>query len=91
MYLLSRVAFGLVRLAREKRILPRTKNSMFPWFAAVVWAVALYLFEYHSHTLQPSLRSSMTYLLVVIQTQPCLFVRRNFETSTLLYSNFKVS
>lgn len=62
MYLLSRILFGLGRLAQEKSIIPQTKRPIFPWFSAIVWALVLWLFEYHQHTLQPSLQSSMTYL-----------------------------
>ncbi|XP_032897708.1 peroxisomal membrane protein 4 [Amblyraja radiata] len=62
MYLLSRVLFGLSRLAVEKGYLPATKRDPFPLFATLVWGLVLWLFEYHPHTLQPSLQSSMTYL-----------------------------
>jgi peroxisomal membrane protein 4 len=62
MYLLSRILFGLVRVGQERSILPRTKMNTFPWFAAIVWAIVLWLFEYHQHSLQPSLQASMTYL-----------------------------
>ena len=62
MYLLSRILFGLTKLAKQKGIIPKTKKSMFPWFSAIVWAIVLWLFEYHRHTLQPSLQASMTYL-----------------------------
>ncbi|XP_013927211.1 PREDICTED: peroxisomal membrane protein 4 [Thamnophis sirtalis] len=62
MYLLSRILFGLSRLAVEKGYIPQPKQDPFPLFAAVVWGIVLWLFEYHRHTLQPSLQSSMTYL-----------------------------
>lgn len=67
MYLLSRIIFGLCRLGAEKGYLPsgdHTKGGKdpFPWFAAAMWGIVLWLFEYHRHTLQPSLQSSMTYL-----------------------------
>lgn len=67
MYLLSRIIFGLCRLGAEKGYLPNgdpTKGGKdpFPWFAAAMWGIVLWLFEYHRHTLQPSLQSSMTYL-----------------------------
>ncbi|XP_077108072.1 peroxisomal membrane protein 4 [Ranitomeya variabilis] len=62
MYLLSRVLFGLSRLAVEKGYIPEPKHDVFPWFAALVWGFVLWLFEYQRHTLQPSLQSSMTYL-----------------------------
>uniref|UniRef100_UPI00398EB6F4 peroxisomal membrane protein 4 n=1 Tax=Pristiophorus japonicus TaxID=55135 RepID=UPI00398EB6F4 len=62
MYLLSRVLFGLSRLAVEKGYFPEPKRDPFPLFAMLVWGVVLWLFEHHPHTLQPSLQSSMTYL-----------------------------
>ncbi|CAH2292664.1 peroxisomal membrane 4 [Pelobates cultripes] len=62
MYLLSRVLFGLSRLAVEKGYIPEPKHDVFPLFSALVWGFVLWLFEYHRHTLQPSLQSSMTYL-----------------------------
>ncbi|XP_043946208.1 peroxisomal membrane protein 4 [Protopterus annectens] len=62
MYLLSRILFGLSRLAVEKGYIPEPKRDPFPIFGALVWGIVLWLFEYHRHTLQPSLQSSMTYL-----------------------------
>ncbi|XP_042319825.1 peroxisomal membrane protein 4 isoform X2 [Sceloporus undulatus] len=62
MYLLSRILFGLSRLAVEKGYIPEPKQDPFPLFASLVWGIVLWLFEYHRHTLQPSLQSSMTYL-----------------------------
>ncbi|XP_006001931.1 peroxisomal membrane protein 4 [Latimeria chalumnae] len=62
MYLLSRILFGLSRLAVEKGYISEPKRDPFPLFGALVWGIVLWLFEYHRHTLQPSLQSSMTYL-----------------------------
>lgn len=62
MYLLSRICFGLARVAQENGVVPQTKNPIFPWFSAITWGIALWLFEYHMHTLQPGLQNSMTYL-----------------------------
>ncbi|XP_048874047.1 peroxisomal membrane protein 4 [Brienomyrus brachyistius] len=62
MYLLSRILFALSRLAVEKGYIPQHKRDPFPLFAALVWGIVLWLFEYHPHTLQPSLQSSMNYL-----------------------------
>ncbi|KAI5628439.1 peroxisomal membrane protein 4 [Silurus asotus] len=62
MYLLSRILFALSRLAVEKGYIPKPKRDPFPLFAMLVWGIVLWLFEYHPHTLQPSLQSSMTYL-----------------------------
>lgn len=52
----------MAKVAAEKGYIPKPKSDPFPWFGAVVWGVVLYLFEYHRENLQPSLRSSMTYL-----------------------------
>ncbi|KAM5124943.1 peroxisomal membrane protein 4-like [Mantella aurantiaca] len=62
MYVLSRVLFGMSRLAVEKGFIPEPKCDVFPVFSALVWGLVLWMFEYHRHTLQPSLQSSMTYL-----------------------------
>ncbi|XP_069727889.1 peroxisomal membrane protein 4 [Phaenicophaeus curvirostris] len=62
MYLLSRILFGLSRLAVEKGYVPQPKQDPFPLVAALIWGIVLWLFEYHRETLQPSLQSSMTYL-----------------------------
>ncbi|XP_055069797.2 peroxisomal membrane protein 4 [Misgurnus anguillicaudatus] len=62
MYLLSRILFALSRLAVEKGYIPQPKRDPFPLFAMLVWGIVLWLFEYHPHTLQPSLQSSMNYL-----------------------------
>ncbi|XP_059415485.1 peroxisomal membrane protein 4-like [Carassius carassius] len=62
MYLLSRILFALSRLAVEKGFVPQPRKDPFPLFGALVWGIVLWLFEYHPHTLQPSLQSSMNYL-----------------------------
>ncbi|XP_059589233.1 peroxisomal membrane protein 4 isoform X2 [Alligator mississippiensis] len=62
MYLLSRTLFAFSRLAVEKGYIPEPKRDPFPLTAALIWGTILWLFEYHRHTLQPSLQSSMTYL-----------------------------
>lgn len=62
LYLLSRVLTGLARSAVEKGYIKEPSFDVFPLFAALVWGVVLWQFEYHKHTLQPSLQSSMTYL-----------------------------
>jgi len=62
LYLLSRIIYGLLKLGVEKGYIPRPRGNPFPWFAAFVWGVVLWLFEHHRDTLQTSLQSSMTYL-----------------------------
>lgn len=62
MYLTSRVLFALCRLGVEKGYIPQFSRDPFPLYTGLVWGVGMWLFEYHQHTLQPSLQSSMTYL-----------------------------
>ena len=62
LYLLSRVILGLVRYARKRQWISDVKRPVFPWFAAVVWGLTLWLFECHRETLQPSLTRSLVYL-----------------------------
>lgn len=54
--------YGLAKLSVERGLLPRPATPVFPWFAALVWGLVLWLFEHHQHVLQGSLQSSMTYL-----------------------------
>lgn len=46
----------------KRGYIPQPQGDTFPWFAALVWGIVLWQFEYESDTLQPSLKSSMTYL-----------------------------
>ncbi|KAM6147711.1 peroxisomal membrane protein 4 isoform 1-T1 [Erethizon dorsatum] len=62
MYLTSRVLFALCRLGVEKGYIPEPRWDPFRLHTGVIWGIVLWLFEYHRHTLQPSLQSSMTYL-----------------------------
>ncbi|XP_052800692.1 peroxisomal membrane protein 4-like [Mya arenaria] len=62
LYLLSRIIYGLAKLAVKRGYIPAPQGDTFPWFAAIVWGIVLWEFEYEKDTLQPSLRSSMTYL-----------------------------
>ncbi|KAK7480426.1 hypothetical protein BaRGS_00028345 [Batillaria attramentaria] len=62
LYLLSRILYALVKLAVKRGYIPQPNRPVFPWFAALVWGIVLWLFEYEKDTLQPSLKSSMTYL-----------------------------
>jgi len=62
LYLLSRILYSLVKLGADSGYIPKPPGDPFPWFAAVVWGVVLWLFEHHQPTLQKSLQSSMTYL-----------------------------
>ncbi|BFZ15579.1 hypothetical protein BsWGS_18618 [Bradybaena similaris] len=62
LYLLSRVVYGLGKLLIQKKVIPQPKTDVFPWFAAIMWGLTLWLFEYQRSCLQPSLVSSMTYI-----------------------------
>ncbi|XP_076471764.1 peroxisomal membrane protein 4-like [Babylonia areolata] len=62
LYVMSRTVYALARLAVKRGYVSEPRGPAFPWFAAVVWGLVLWLFEYEGDTLQPSLRSSMTYL-----------------------------
>ena len=62
LYLLSRIIYGLAKLGVKKGYIPKPEHDTFPWFAAGVWGIVLWMFEHHTDTLQPSLKSSMTYL-----------------------------
>uniref|UniRef100_A0A1I7XK20 Peroxisomal membrane protein 4 n=1 Tax=Heterorhabditis bacteriophora TaxID=37862 RepID=A0A1I7XK20_HETBA len=62
LYLLSRVTLGLVKLAVENKIMPQPAFPVFPWFAAMLWGLVLWMFEHHSGVLHGSLVKSMTYL-----------------------------
>ncbi|KAJ8298893.1 hypothetical protein KUTeg_022953 [Tegillarca granosa] len=50
------------QLAVKRGYISKPKQDTFPWFAAIVWGIVLWMFEYEKDTLQPSLKSSMTYL-----------------------------
>ena len=62
LYLLARITVGFARYAQKRSWLPEIQRPIFPWFAAFVWGVVLWLFECHRETLQPSLTRSMIYL-----------------------------
>lgn len=67
MYLLSRIIFGFCRLASKNNYLPngdtgKGGRDYFRLYAALVWGIVLWMFEYHRGVLQPSLQNSMTYL-----------------------------
>uniref|UniRef100_A0AC34FBB7 Peroxisomal membrane protein 4 n=1 Tax=Panagrolaimus sp. ES5 TaxID=591445 RepID=A0AC34FBB7_9BILA len=62
LYLLSRIIYGLVKLAVEKGIVRQPQLPVFPWFAAIIWGTVLWLFDNYPQVLQNSLQSSMTYL-----------------------------
>lgn len=73
LYVFARVILGLAKLSTTpgyvKSPVPmewRTgiNNNAWPVFASFSWAFVMYLFRWHPEVIQPSLRSSMTYLYV---------------------------
>ncbi|EWC45962.1 hypothetical protein DRE_04755 [Drechslerella stenobrocha 248] len=72
-YVFARVVLGLAKLSTQpgyaKSPVPMAwregvGNNAWPVFASVSWAFVMYLFRWHPEVIQPSLRSSMTYLYV---------------------------
>ncbi|KAI1761834.1 peroxisomal membrane protein 4 [Hypoxylon sp. FL1150] len=73
-YVFARVVLALARLAvkpeggtglplvSRERVSARISHYAWPVFAATSWAAVMHLFRYHPDDLQPSLRSSMTYI-----------------------------
>ena len=48
----------------------RIKANAWPFFASLSWAFVMYIFRWYPESIQPSLRSSMTYMYVNSQA-PC--------------------
>ena len=67
-YVFARVVLALAKLSVAKGgLIPRkardvTTKKAWPIFAALSWASVMYIFRWYPETLQPSLRSSMTYI-----------------------------
>ena len=65
MYLLSRMVVGLFKLLAKKGARPFCQCNyaqVYPFFAAGVWAIVMWLYETNPDVLQPSLTASMKYL-----------------------------
>lgn len=60
LYLLSRVIIGGTENLVKKKKLPDIK--LYPFLAAIVWGIIMFLFEDDASTVQPSLASSMNFL-----------------------------
>jgi peroxisomal membrane protein 4 len=52
---------GMARTAVKYEVV-RPPEKTFPYFAAVVWGIVMWLFRHERETLQMSLQSSMHYL-----------------------------
>ena len=73
-YVFARVVLALARLAvkpglglpvvSEQPLSGRISHYAWPVFAASSWALVMYLFRWYPEDLQPSLRSSMSYIYV---------------------------
>ena len=67
-YVFARVVLGLAKMAMTSEgLLPSetkktVKSLSWPVFASVSWGLVMWLFRWHPEMIQPSLRSSMTYL-----------------------------
>lgn len=71
-YVFARVVLALARLAvkpghglpvvSDPKTSAAISHYAWPVFASVSWASVMYLFRWHAAELQPSLRSSMTYI-----------------------------
>ncbi|KFH41899.1 Peroxisomal membrane protein-like protein [Hapsidospora chrysogenum ATCC 11550] len=71
-YIFARVVLGLARLAvkpgpgfpvvSSEPLRSRISHHAWPAFASLSWGLVMLLFRYHPEDLQPSLRSSMTYI-----------------------------
>ena len=65
LYLLSRIIIAGLRVLARRGYPPFVHFSFkptYPWFAAGVWAIVMWLFEYHDSSLHGSLAASMRYL-----------------------------
>jgi hypothetical protein len=70
-YVFARVMLGLAKMSvQQSGVIPgplreRVAGAAWPVFAAVSWGAVMWLFRWHPDAIQPSLRSSMTYMSVV--------------------------
>ena len=63
MYVMSRVIFGLLRLATNRGLIPEWEQGWgYTLYAALVWGAVMLLFEREKSVLQKSLANSMEYL-----------------------------
>jgi len=63
MYVMSRVIFGLLRLATNRGLIPEWEKGWgYTLFAGLVWGAVMLLFESEAGVLQKSLANSMEYL-----------------------------
>ena len=63
---------GLFSLTREQQ--EAIRQYSWPVFASMSWASVMWLFRWYPETLQPSLRSSMTYMYVLFLLLSCFLI-----------------
>jgi peroxisomal membrane protein 4 len=61
LYVFARVMMGLAKLPVEKQLITQPQKP-FAVFAALSWALVMWLFRHERRVLQPSLQASMQYL-----------------------------
>lgn len=59
LYLFSRIIMALGHRYGMNAMDPSDNNRYYPWFAATIWGIVMFLFEEDPDTLQPSLKMSM--------------------------------
>jgi len=63
LYLFSRIALAISKtIMNRDAVASKSSFQIYPWCSAVLWGLALYMFENHPVSLQPSLKKSMVYL-----------------------------
>jgi hypothetical protein len=55
---------GGMGLVTDPKIREMLQKNAWPAMASISWAMVMYIFRWHPETIQPSLRSSMTYMWV---------------------------
>jgi peroxisomal membrane protein 4 len=71
-YVFARVVLALAKLSvepatglvRDVAVSRRIRENAWPAFAALSWAMVMYVFRWHPESIQSSLRSSMNYIYV---------------------------
>lgn len=71
-YVFARTVLAVAKLSVEPKmgliqnaqVSARIKENAWPAFAALSWASVMYVFRWHPESVQPSLRSSMSYIYV---------------------------
>jgi peroxisomal membrane protein 4 len=75
-YVFARVVLAIAKLSVEPQagfvqnpvLSHRIKDNAWPVFAAMSWGMVMFVFRWHPESIQPSLRSSMSYIYVQSDT-----------------------